>query len=113
ENGLDNDESDQLILRREIAANGKSRVFVNNQPATVQVLKGLAVHIGSIHAQNQTMLAFDAASRLELLDAYAGVDAEPTAEAYARVRALRSSIAELERYEQDRLRLLDLWKLQK
>jgi len=34
ENGIDSD-SDQLILRREIASSGKGRVFVNNQPATV------------------------------------------------------------------------------
>src|SRR5258708_24881809 len=40
-NGIDSDES-SLILRREIAAKG--RVFVNNQPATVAVLKQLAPH---------------------------------------------------------------------
>ena len=35
-NGIDSDsEEGQLILRREIAAGGKGRVFVNNQPATV------------------------------------------------------------------------------
>ena len=37
ENGLDADDASQLILRRDIASNGKSRVFVNNQPATVAV----------------------------------------------------------------------------
>ena len=36
-NGIDAD-SDDILLRREIAANGKGRVFVNNQPATVGVL---------------------------------------------------------------------------
>ena len=38
ENGLDS-EDDSVILRREIAAGGKGQVFVNNQPATVAVLK--------------------------------------------------------------------------
>src|SRR5579864_1005897 len=37
DNGLDA-ENDSIILRREIAAGGKGRVFVNNQPATVAVL---------------------------------------------------------------------------
>ena len=37
-NGIDADEA-QLILRREISAGGKGRVFVNNQPATVTVLR--------------------------------------------------------------------------
>ena len=63
---------DQLILRREIAAGGKGRVFVNNQPATVTVLKQLAPHLAVIHAQNEAVLAFDAASRLALLDSFAG-----------------------------------------
>ncbi len=43
-NGIDSDEAN-LILRREIAAKG--RVFVNNQPATVAVLKQLAPHLAS------------------------------------------------------------------
>ena len=112
-NGLDEDDNQQLILRRDIASSGKSRVFVNNQPATVAVLKQLAVHVGSIHAQSQTVLAFDAAARLELLDAYAGNLADSTADAYTAVHELRGRIAELERDEQDRLRLLDLWSFQK
>ena len=37
-NGLDEPESGSLIVRREIAAGGKGRVFVNNQAATVSVL---------------------------------------------------------------------------
>src|SRR5271169_6230416 len=70
-NGIDCDD-DQLLLRREIAAGGKGRVFVNNQPATVTVLKQLAPHLAVIHAQNEAVLAFDATSRLALLDSFAG-----------------------------------------
>ncbi|MEI9980543.1 MAG: AAA family ATPase [Edaphobacter sp.] len=40
-NGIDS-ESDHILLRREIVANGKGRVFINNQPATVGVLRQLA-----------------------------------------------------------------------
>ncbi|MFY9979853.1 MAG: AAA family ATPase, partial [Candidatus Sulfotelmatobacter sp.] len=42
-------EETSLILRREIAASGKGRVFVNNQPATVGVLRQLAPHLAIIH----------------------------------------------------------------
>ena len=59
-NGIDAEE-EELILRREISAGGKGRVFVNNQPATVTVLKQLAPHLAVIHAQNEAVLAFDAA----------------------------------------------------
>ncbi len=112
-NGLDASDEPQLILRREIAAGGKGRVFVNNQPATVGVLKQLAAHLAVIHAQNEAVLAFDEASRLTLLDTFAGVDTQKTAEAYARWRDVGQRIADLERDEQDRLRLLDLWSFQK
>src|ERR1051325_3128918 len=45
ENGIDTTEG-EVIVRREILANGRGRVFVNNQPATVAVLKQLAPEIG-------------------------------------------------------------------
>ncbi len=112
-NGLDASEELQLILRREIATSGKGRVFVNNQPATVAVLKQLAPHLAVIHAQNEAVLAFDDASRLGLLDAFAGVDTQKIADAYERWREIGQRIADLERDEQDRLRLLDLWSFQK
>src|SRR5437764_14938656 len=49
-NGLDDSDNGTLILRREISATGKGRVFVNNQPATVAVLRQLAPHLAIIHA---------------------------------------------------------------
>jgi len=112
ENGLDAAEDEQLILRREIANTGKGRVFVNNQPATVGVLKLLAPHLAVIHAQNEAVLDFVPLSRLALLDAFAGVDISETADAYSSWQHVRQRIADLERDEQDRLRLLDLWTFQ-
>ncbi|HXJ89821.1 MAG TPA: DNA repair protein RecN [Candidatus Binatia bacterium] len=112
-NGLDESEDGSLILRREIAAGGKGRVFVNNQPATVSVLKQLAPHLAIIHAQNESILSFDGPARLELLDAFAGVELESTAEAFAAWKDVRTRIDELERGEQDKLRLVDLWTFQK
>ena len=112
ENGLDADEA-QLILRREIAAGGKGRVFINNQPATVAVLRQLAPHLAVIHAQNEAVLAFDAASRLSLLDSFVGSNLTPVGEAFTEWNAIRRRIADLERDEQDRARLVDLWSFQR
>jgi DNA repair protein RecN (Recombination protein N) len=122
-NGLDADSGDgssgdglsgerSLILRREIAAGGKGRVFINNQPATVAVLKALAPHLGAIHAQNESIANFDASARQSLLDAYAGIELEEVSTAFAGWKQIRGRIAELERDEQDRMRLLDLWSFQ-
>ena len=110
-NGLDA-ENGSLILRREIAPGGKGRVFINNQPATVAVLKQIAPHLAVIHAQNESIVNFDATARQDLLDAFAGVDLKDVAAAFAHWKQIRGRIAELEQDEQDRMRLLDLWNFQ-
>jgi DNA repair protein RecN (Recombination protein N) len=112
ENGIDASDDGTLILRREILVNGKGRVFINNQPATVTVLKQLAPALASIHAQNESIMAFDANARLSILDRYAGVGTPEIADLFTRVRNVRAQIEDLQRNEQDRLRLLDLWKFQ-
>jgi DNA repair protein RecN (Recombination protein N) len=86
---------------------------VNNQPATVAVLRQLAPHLAAIHAQNESMLWFDGPARLELLDGFAGSQVEPVAAAYEAWKGIRERIEDLERGEQDRLRLVDLWMFQK
>jgi DNA repair protein RecN (Recombination protein N) len=110
-NGLDA-ENGSLILRREIAPGGKGRVFINNQPATLAVLKQIAPHLAIIHAQNESLANFDAAARQDLLDAYAAVDLKEVSAAFARWKQIHRRIAELEQDEQDRMRLLDLWNFQ-
>jgi len=112
-NGLDESGDGSLILRREIASAGKGRVFVNNQPATVAVLRQLAPNLAIIHAQNESILSFDGPARLELLDAFAGGRIEAVAAAFEAWKQIRSRIDELEQGEQDRLRLVDLWTFQK
>src|SRR5882762_11011381 len=111
-NGIDCDD-ESIILRREIAATGKGRAFVNNQPATVTVLRQLAPYLATIHAQNQSLVSFDAAARLKLLDIFAGTRLEPVGECFSSWKNIISRIQELERDEQDRLRLLDLWTFQR
>src|SRR5438270_11074685 len=110
-NGIDA-ESDSIILRREIATGGKGRVFVNNQPATVAVLRLLGPHLATIHAQNESILSFDGPARRGLLDSFAGNQTDAVAEAFGKWQGIRARMEELERDEQDRLRLLDLWTFQ-
>src|SRR5512146_1537750 len=84
-NGLDGEE--ELILRREIASAGKGRVFINNQPATVAVLKQLAPHLAAIHAQSESLVSFDAAARMELLDVFADAQLEAAEAAFHKWKA--------------------------
>jgi len=111
ENGIDC-EGGEIILRREILANGKGRVFVNNQPATVTVLRQLAPELALVHAQTETLASFDQAQQRILLDRFAGLSTDAIVEAHARWRAAQNRLTDLLEGEQDRLRMVDLWTYQ-
>jgi DNA repair protein RecN (Recombination protein N) len=112
ENGIDSEGND-IILRREILSSGKGRVFVNNQPATVAVLKQLAPELALVHAQTETQTSFDQAQQRILLDRFAGLSLDAVAAAYANWHAAQNKLNDLLQGEQDRLRMVDLWSYQR
>ena len=109
-------EDGELLVEREILASGKSRAFVGSRPVAASLLKDLAPHLADIHGQHDQQLLFSADAQREMLDAFAG-----NRELLDRVgRGLRRSgaraaaeLEELERSEQEKLRLLDLWSFQR
>ncbi len=110
-NGIDV-EPDEILLRREIGSNGKGRVFINNQPATVGVLRQLAPELALVHSQGETLGSFDQAQQRLLLDRFGAVSLESVATAYAAWRTTSDKLEELQSAEQDRLRMADLWRFQ-
>jgi len=64
--------STYLILRREIAS-GYSRAFVNDSPATLPVVRAIAVHLIDLHGQHEHQSLLRTATHLELLDHYGGL----------------------------------------
>ena len=111
ENGIDAEGHD-VILRREILSTGKGRVFVNNQPATVAVLRQLAPELALVHAQTETLSSFDQAQQRMLLDRFGSISTDAVAEAHARWREALAKLNDLLQGEQDRLRMVDLWSYQ-
>jgi DNA repair protein RecN (Recombination protein N) len=111
-NGIDA-EGAEIILRREIQAGGKGRVYVNNQPATVNVLRQLAPELALVHAQSETMGSFDQAQQRQLLDRSAGINPERVASAFEAWSETCARLERLEGDEQARLREADLWSFQK
>jgi DNA repair protein RecN (Recombination protein N) len=111
ENGIDA-EGNEIILRREILSSGKGRVFVNNQPATVAVLRQLAPELALVHAQSETLSSFDQTQQRILLDRFAGISTDNVAAAYEAWRAAQTRLDDLLTNEQDRLRMVDLWSYQ-
>jgi DNA repair protein RecN (Recombination protein N) len=111
ENGIDSAGND-VILRREISSGGKGRVFVNNQPATVAVLRQLAPELALVHAQSEALSSFDQSQQRTLLDRFGSLDTAAVAEAHARWRTAQQKLDDLLQGEQDRLRMVDLWSYQ-
>ena len=91
ERGIAGDPSEDLVLRRQVGADGRSRAFVNDQPAGVGVLRELGGLLLEVHGQHETVGLLDARTHRGLLDAFAG--AEPllnaTAAAWAAMRQAR------------------------
>lgn len=66
----------QCILRREISTQGKSRAFINDTPVTLQQLKELGEYLIDIHSQHETVSLKDKRYQVQLLDSFAGNEAE-------------------------------------
>ncbi|MFN2315496.1 MAG: DNA repair protein RecN [Gemmatimonadales bacterium] len=75
--GLDSD-TDRVVVRREVAAEGRSRAWVNGSPTTVAVLARVGELILNLHGQHQTESLLTAATQRDLLDAFAGAAVELT-----------------------------------
>ena len=113
ENGVDAEQdAEGILLRREILANGKGRVFINNQPATVGVLRLLAPELALVHAQGETLGAFDQTQQRLLLDRFGGLNPEPVSAAFAVWKQTQGRLGDLLADEQERLQRADLWRFQ-
>jgi DNA repair protein RecN (Recombination protein N) len=69
---LELDEEEILILRREIAASGKSRSFINDTPVTLQGLRQVASLLVDLHRQFDSLTLAEDVFQFEVLDALAG-----------------------------------------
>lgn len=73
--GIDADDG-QIILRRTLGADGRSRAFVNDQPVSVALLRQVGATLIDIHGQNDEQGLMDARTHRLLLDAFAQAEAE-------------------------------------
>jgi DNA repair protein RecN (Recombination protein N) len=108
-------EDGELLIEREILAEGKSRAFLGSRPVAVSLLKDLGTALADIHGQHDQQLLFSSDAQREMLDAFAGASdlLERVASVYRQWLATGSELAEIEQSEQEKLRLVDLWSFQR
>src|SRR5690606_14202893 len=90
EKGLSYARDEDLVLRRTVGADGRSRAFVNDQATSVGVLREVGDLLVEVHGQHETVGLLDAKTHRRMLDAYAGAG-ELLAEVEALWRALAQS----------------------
>lgn len=89
EKGLDYGRDEDLVLRRQLSPDGRSRAFVNDQATSVGVLKDLGGLLLEVHGQHETVGLLDPKTHRGLLDAFGSVSISAVASAWSGWRAAR------------------------
>ena len=89
-------DGEELLVKREITAQGRSRAFVNGALATAGVLRDLSARLVELHGQHEHQTLLDPASHLDVVDAFGGLQAA-AAPAAAAFDVWQASAAELGR----------------
>lgn len=108
-------EDGELLIEREVLAGGKSRCFLGNRPVTAALLRELAPWLGDIHGQHEQQQLFSSEAQRELLDDFADAAGlgERVAKLFQQWEQIRDELRDLDRSEQEKLRLVDLWSFQR
>ena len=105
---------DELIVRRMISADGRSRAWLNGQPVPLQLLREAGNLLIDIHGQHEFQSLTRTARQRELLDEYGGLEprAAELADTWRRWRELQSRADSLAEAARDRGARLDLLRHQ-
>jgi DNA repair protein RecN (Recombination protein N) len=97
-------DGEELLVRREITAQGRSRAFINGALATAGALKDLSARLVELHGQHEHQTLLDPATHLNVLDTFGRLDTlvASTAEAFATLRGLSDELARVRRGAADR-----------
>jgi len=111
---FETEDGSELIVRREITSQGRSRAFINGALATAAALKDLSNRLVELHGQHEHQQLLDPTQHLSLLDSWAnlaGLRAEVSA-AFGNVRTLREHLDRLRMDDRERAARLDLVEFQ-
>jgi len=108
------DGEQEVVLRREITAQGRSRAFISGALATASALKDLASRLVELHGQHEHQQLLDPEQHLPLLDAWAGhlSGQQHVAHAFRNVQTVRQQLDRLRMDSRERAARLDLVEFQ-
>jgi DNA repair protein RecN (Recombination protein N) len=93
-----------LLVRREVTTQGRSRAFINGELTTASALKELATQLIEIHGQHEHYTLLDPSTHLAIIDAFGALDhlSAPVTTAFDEMTTLAAALADLTRAEADR-----------
>jgi len=106
------DAAGEMIVKREIGANGRGRVSINGSLFSVRELAAAMDPILEIHGQNESHSRVAGQSYRELLDQFGALKLDAVGDAYREWRDAASQLEELSKANRDRALRLDLLKYQ-
>jgi DNA repair protein RecN (Recombination protein N) len=100
----------EIVVRREITAQGRSRAFISGALATAAALKDLSNRLVELHGQHEHQQLLDPEQHIPVLDQWAGLAErqQEVAAAYVRVRNLREALDRLRMDARERSARLEL-----
>jgi DNA repair protein RecN (Recombination protein N) len=104
----------ELIIRREITSQGRSRSFINGALATAAALRDLSQRLVELHGQHEHQALLDPATHLPLLDAYAGLESDTgrVVDLWKQIQVLREHLDRSRMDSRERGARLDLIEFQ-
>src|SRR5258708_27568160 len=101
---------EEVLVRREITAQGRSRAFINGVLATAGALKELSNRLIELHGQHEHQTLLDPSTHLGVIDAFGALDqlTTPTASAFEALQTAQHELARLRAAANDRDSRVDL-----
>ncbi len=95
---------EELLVRREITAQGRSRAFIDGELATASALKELSGRLIELHGQREHQTLLDPATHLGVLDLFGGLEGQriPVTAAFDRLRTAQEELSRMRRAVADR-----------
>ena len=94
ENGLDGEAGEPLVIRRIVRADGGSRAFINDQPASVALVRDLGSALVEIHGQHDDRGLLNPRGHRALLDEFGRIDTGETEQGFAAWREAETRLVE-------------------
>ena len=111
---IETPEGREILMRREISAQGRSRAFIDDELVTSNALKELGSRLVDLHGQHEHQALLDPRSHVDVLDEHAGLSAERAAVAVAfdRWRSVRIELERVRASEREQATRVELLAFQ-